>query len=175
MKNIFLFRAFHCYFFILIRRSFSVRPCWSVTRIAPRVRDAPVRSGHSTSTIERGSFAISRTPNVELSLALRNRYASMWYADRNGPPRRRNCRIRMNVGLMIRFRTPRPAKNPCANVVFPAPRSPVSAITRARRPAPLLRTRRASCLPRILVLSGELLTYVTRIYRIIHEPGARRE
>src|SRR3989338_9505837 len=39
----------------------------------------------------------------------------------------------MNVGLVMRWRMPRPRANPCANVVLPAPRSPINATTVALR------------------------------------------
>lgn len=42
-------------------------------------------------------------------------------------------RIKMNVGLVTRFFIPSPRKNPWTNVVFPLPKSPVSASTSAPR------------------------------------------
>ena len=38
---------------------------------------------------------------------------------------------RINVGLVARFFMPRPLKKPCTNVVFPDPKSPERAITKA--------------------------------------------
>lgn len=112
----------------LISRSSSLR-CVSETRRASVGIASGTFSGHSMSTSVPASARISRQPRRSSSALDSRRYASMCTKRAYCPELTEYSFIITNVGEITLSVTPSLRAIACVSVVFPAPRSPESAMT----------------------------------------------
>ncbi len=96
---------------------------------------SPTRSGHSKTTSACGSLKNSSGLSVANSSGTVSRYASMCTSFVKRPKLIGYDLINTYVGLWIVVSTPSSFPNTCTNVVLPAPRSPWSVMSAARKPS----------------------------------------